>query len=158
KPGSEEMDTLARARAVYRQLLSQRNGHAAIVESTQSGYDINDRNDQSSPALLADGSRAPCFRLIRNVAELHDVTSTLDAGRVVGLDIETTGLNPRTDRVRLLTLVLDDAPPFIIDCFALDPAPVFKALASKPIIAHNAAFDMAFLAASGFTAQAPMHD
>jgi DNA polymerase-1 len=65
------------------------------------------------------------------------------------LDTETTGLNPRTDRVRLLQLAKAD-DVFIVDCFAVDPRPILDALKGKQLVVHNAAFDLAFLWRLGF--------
>src|SRR5262249_57140895 len=73
----------------------------------------------------------------------------------VGLDLETTGLDPRADRVRLLTVSVDTVDgqqfSYLIDCFAIDPATLFPALAAAHLVIHNAAFDLAFLAQLGFT-------
>jgi DNA polymerase-1 len=67
----------------------------------------------------------------------------------VGLDCETTGLDPRADRLRLLTLATDRGV-YVVDCFAADPRPLFTALAEKPVIGHNLTFDLGFLAPLGF--------
>jgi DNA polymerase-1 len=86
---------------------------------------------------------------------LQAVAGAIDNATLIGLDLETTGLDPRTDRVRLLCLSLDaiDGGTFayLIDCFALDPSPLWAALAEKELAIHNAAFDLAFLARLGFT-------
>jgi DNA polymerase-1 len=71
------------------------------------------------------------------------------------LDTETTGLSPHKDRIRLLTLDCDTTDggrfTYVVDCEAVDPAPLWEALAEKTIIGHNVAFDLAFLAARGFS-------
>lgn len=72
----------------------------------------------------------------------------------VGLDTETTGLNPLTDRVRLIQVAVGDEVA-VIDVFALpDPAadlePLFAVLARKEVVGHNLSFDLAFLAKLGF--------
>jgi DNA polymerase-1 len=76
-----------------------------------------------------------------------------DGGRV-GLDTETTGLNPAADRVRLLQLATR-AGVFVVDLFALphpaaDLAPLFAALAAAEVVGHNLLFDLRFLAPLGF--------
>jgi DNA polymerase-1 len=80
----------------------------------------------------------------------------------VALDLETTGLDPRADRVRLLTLALPTIDggsfAYILDAFALDPAPVLQALVDKDLVSHNAAFDLAFLRRVGFVPAGPVHD
>jgi DNA polymerase-1 len=77
------------------------------------------------------------------------VRTALDETRYVGLDTETTGLDPRKDSVRLLSLDLDTTDggrfTYVVDCFAVDPTPLFEVLGEKELIIHNAAFDLAFL-------------
>jgi hypothetical protein len=48
----------------------------------------------------------------------------------LGIDIETTGLHPRTSRIRLLQ-VSDGEQTFVIDCFKVDPKPLLEALVEK---------------------------
>jgi DNA polymerase-1 len=67
----------------------------------------------------------------------------------VGIDLETTGLNPRTDRVRLLSLSTERGT-YLIDASRVDVRELFDHLAEKPLIAHNGAFDLGFLARLGF--------
>src|SRR5262249_40171702 len=73
---------------------------------------------------------------------------------LVGLDTETTGLNPRAGRVRLLSLATDTVDGgtcvYLIDCFAADPSVLWGALQARPIVGHNLAFDLAFLTRVGF--------
>jgi DNA polymerase-1 len=90
------------------------------------------------------------------------VAAGLDNTALVGLDVETTGLDPRTGRVRLLSLAVDtiDGGTFcyLLDCFAVDQCPLWEALAGKELVIHNAAFDLAFLARLGFAPSGPVHD
>jgi DNA polymerase-1 len=72
----------------------------------------------------------------------------------VGLDTETTGLDPLTDRVRLVQVAVGEGVA-VIDVFALpsprvDLAPLFAALTDKEVIAHNAQFDLRFLRPLGY--------
>jgi DNA polymerase-1 len=83
------------------------------------------------------------------------VLSAIEGSVRVGLDLETTGLDPRKDRVRLLSLAADTIEPgetftYIIDCFAVDPRPLFEALAEVELVIHNASFDLGFLTRLGF--------
>jgi DNA polymerase-1 len=80
---------------------------------------------------------------------LPTVAQALDESRLVGLDLETTGLDPRTDRIRLLSLATARGT-FLVDCFQVNPAPLFDSLAEHELIAHKAVFDLGFLARLGF--------
>src|SRR5262249_23044697 len=46
----------------------------------------------------------------------------------------------------------------VVDCFAVNPAPLLEALVGKEMIIHNAAFDLAFLRRLGFEPSATVHD
>jgi DNA polymerase-1 len=66
------------------------------------------------------------------------------------VDTETTGLDPRTDRLRLLQLATD-CGVFVIDLFALgDVSALWVPLAATELVFHNAAFDLSFLWRAGF--------
>src|SRR5262249_43221782 len=39
---------------------------------------------------------------------------------------------------------------YLVDCFAIDPAPLFPLLAGRQLVGHNLAFDLTFLARLGF--------
>jgi DNA polymerase-1 len=80
---------------------------------------------------------------------LQAVLWALDETTAAGLDLETTGLDPRADRIRLLSLATDRGT-WLVDTSAVDPRPLFEFLAEKTLIGHNLAFDLSFLAALGF--------
>src|SRR5262249_17640425 len=98
---------------------------------------------------------APPHLLVSDPVLLPSVVAAIDSTALIGLDLETTGLDPRTDRVRLLSLSCDTIAggrfTYLVDCFAVDPAPLWEVLAGKELAIHNAAFDLAFLARLGFT-------
>ncbi len=62
----------------------------------------------------------------------------------------------RADRVRLLSLsvktVDGGAYSYLVDCFEVDPTPLWERLAEKELVIHNAAFDLGFLTRLGFVA------
>jgi len=71
---------------------------------------------------------------------------------VLGLDTETTGLDPFMDRLRLVQLAVLDGPVYLIDCFAVDPrllAPLFAAPDGPTLVGHNLTFDLRFLIQAG---------
>ena len=94
------------------------------------------------------------YLLVRAADDLSLVVNAVAESRLVGLDCETTGLDPRTDRLRLLSLDCETVDggrfTYLVDAFSVDPAPLWPALAEAEVVAHNAAFDLAFLARLGF--------
>lgn len=89
------------------------------------------------------------YKLITTAEDLPHIAEELRAQPRIGLDTETTGLDPHTAKLRLLQLATPDAS-YIVDCFRLSPeqlAPLCELItAEQPIkIAHNAKFDAKFL-------------
>ncbi|HEY7312892.1 MAG TPA: DNA polymerase, partial [Gemmataceae bacterium] len=94
--------------------------------------------------------------------DLGMVCAAVEESAFVGVDCETTGLNPRTDRVRLLSLNCETNDggrfTYLVDVFQVDPRPLWGLLADRELIFHNAHFDLQFLKALGFEPRAPIHD
>jgi DNA polymerase-1 len=92
----------------------------------------------------------PPFRLVTAEDGLSAVVAAIGvAGALVGLDIETTGLSHARDRARLLQLATPTGT-FLIDLFAVNPSPLWPALADTELVGHNLAFDLPFLMKLGF--------
>ncbi len=87
--------------------------------------------------------------LITTEHELRSVTDEIRSAEVIGIDVETTGLNPRTDKVRLISLSTAEGS-WLIDCFKVDPHPLFSILSRKKLVMHNGQFDLGFLSTMGF--------
>ena len=88
-------------------------------------------------------------------AQPYDLIVTLDAARTalallagqqVAFDLETTGLDPLSDRVRLLSIApLSGGKPLVLDLFRIGGVKLLREeLKQLRGIAHNAAFDLAF--------------
>jgi twinkle protein len=88
-------------------------------------------------------------QLVRTEAGLQTLAEALQGAERVALDLETTGLDPREDHVRIISLTIEQLT-WLIDCVQIDPRPLFPILADKELIAHNALFDLGFLAEMGF--------
>lgn len=90
------------------------------------------------------------YRLIEQAAEIGPLVDSLRTLRVIGIDTETTGLDPYRSRLRLLQIATPEAI-WIIDCFKLSSAdlgPLEPILAGPmPVkIGHNIKFDAKFIA------------
>lgn len=91
------------------------------------------------------------YQLITDAATLRASVDSVSKHQVLGLDTETTSLDPYRGRMRLVQLAAPDGAHIIdLDCFAGDDlkrgealAPLRELLASaRPVkIAHNAKFD-----------------
>jgi DNA polymerase-1 len=68
---------------------------------------------------------------------------------LVALDLETTGLDPRRDRIRLLSLAIGSGT-WIIDIFSVDIEPLLEILKDKTLVVHNAMYDLLFLRRLGY--------
>ena len=117
--------------------------------------DATDVTDATCP-LLVDETRVevrapagPLVDYVTTAAQLDAVLPVLCAAPVLGVDTETTGLDPRRDRLRLLQFALDDRV-IVVDAFTCPVphlAPVFTA--RHLLTFHNAKFDLAFLHTAG---------
>jgi DNA polymerase-1 len=87
--------------------------------------------------------------LVTNQDQLAAVIADLRDAGLVALDLETTGLDPRKDSIRLLSLATIDAT-YTMDCRSVDPAELFPLLTEVTVVAHNALFDLGFLSPLGF--------
>jgi DNA polymerase-1 len=69
--------------------------------------------------------------------------------RAIGLDIETSGLDPRTDRIRLVQLAIPDMV-YVIDCLKVPVIALQRILDhGRYFIGHNIKFDLSFLFQNG---------
>lgn len=87
--------------------------------------------------------------LVTTQDQLAELMDDLKDVGLAALDLETTGLNPRKDSIRFLSLATEGAT-YIVDCQTVDPTALFPTLAERTLVAHNALFDLGFLAALGF--------
>src|SRR3989304_1714510 len=95
------------------------------------------------------------YRLIKTEEDLRKALESLSSQAAIGLDTETTELDPHTSRLRLIQLAAPDGVRIIdLDAFANGDlsqsetlAPLRRLLsARRPIkIAHNAKFDAKFI-------------
>src|ERR1044072_8983742 len=95
------------------------------------------------------------YELIRNADELRKAIEKLANQPVVGLDTETTDLDPYTSRLRLIQLAIPDRV-YLVDFDHFSEGDTRKSEALEPLrrllaaprpikIAHNAKFDAKFI-------------
>jgi len=103
--------------------------------------------------------RTSSYRLVTDVEELSGVARALAAAEILGADIETTSLNPRDGKTRLLQLATAE-DTFVVDVFAVrDLSPLKEVLEGGPVkILHHAKFDHAFLWAEHGISLSPIFD
>ena len=106
--------------------------------------------DQRQPAVLPEDPNVPLVvTRVTSVQLFTALEPELFAAPRIGLDIETTGLDPLTDRVRLIQLAIPGRV-VILDCFHVDPCVIRPLLERTPrLIGHNLKFDLRFLLARG---------
>jgi DNA polymerase I-like protein with 3'-5' exonuclease and polymerase domains len=103
--------------------------------------------------------RTSTYRLVTDAEELAGVAETVENAQVVGADIETTALNPRDGKIRLLQLAIPEET-FVVDVLEVqDLSPLENALQGGPVKAlHNSKFDHAFLWAEQGISLFPIFD
>jgi DNA polymerase-1 len=136
------MSVLDTARKVYARLRAQRDGHAPAVAAPVPPPVVSVESVESHPP-------AGGWVLVSEPTGLTAVFNAVEGSSLVALDTETTGLDPRRDRVRLLSLATGRGT-FLVDCFAVNPEPLFPLLAGRKLVAHNTLFDLRMLAPLGF--------
>lgn len=101
------------------------------------------------------------WQLIESIDGLRQCVELFKPSKVIGVDTETTGLNPHIAKMRLLQLASDDAI-VIIDCFKVLPdgtALIEQILSSGSVkVFQNAKFDIQFLKASGIEVKGKLFD
>src|SRR5918998_4247816 len=103
--------------------------------------------------------RTSTYRLVTDAEDLASVAKTLKSAEIVGADIETTALNPRDGKMRLLQLSTPEET-FVVDVFEVqDISPLRSVLESGPVkILHHGKFDHAFLWAEHGISLSPIFD
>src|SRR6185436_14502443 len=77
--------------------------------------------------------------VVTTAEEAAGIVAELLTTPVVGLDTETTGLDPRNHRVRLVQVAAPDGPVYVFDLFRLDVgllAPLFDPAVGPVLVGH----------------------
>ena len=104
--------------------------------------------------------RQDVFELIDTSQKLAESISILSDARLMGLDTETTGLDPHQCKVRLLQISSPDNCVYVFDFFKLpDISGLSSILQNNTLkILHNAKFDIQMLQSSGLEVKPPFFD
>src|SRR5215217_4616915 len=121
---------------------SDRHGENAIEKPNSAAHDDGDAHDDELQAF----SKAP---LLTTEEGLKAIVPKIQEAEVVALDLETTGLDPRRDRSRLLALATESEAWFV-DNFSVDIRPLLEILKDKTLLIHNAMHDLLFLRQLGY--------
>jgi DNA polymerase I-like protein with 3'-5' exonuclease and polymerase domains len=120
----------------------ERHGEKPIKRPNSTDHDGDDGNDDEMQPL----SKAP---LVTTEEDLQTIVPKIQGAEVVAFDLETTGLDPRRDRIRLLSLATDSGS-WVVDNFCVDVGPLLEILKEKTTVVHNAMHDLLFLRQLGY--------
>lgn len=102
------------------------------------------------------------FLLISNINDIVPYERELLSASVIAIDTEITGLDPHTNKIRLIQLAVEALPVFVIDCstFLPEGLPIIKKLISSKAVKvfQNAKFDLQFLMALEIPPPAALFD
>ncbi|MCM0647170.1 bifunctional 3'-5' exonuclease/DNA polymerase [Clostridium swellfunianum] len=93
---------------------------------------------------------------------LEEALNIISGSKILGVDTETTGLEPITNKIRLLQIAAVDKPVLVIDMFLISEAAkeklkgIFNTDSVK--VFQNAKFDLKFLMNNGFEIKGPVFD
>jgi DNA polymerase-1 len=88
-------------------------------------------------------------RRLHTSSDLEAVLSDILSARLIGLDLETTGLDPKVHKMRLAQIAVGQTV-YVIDLWEMDPQCLQIILRqAKNIAGQNLAFDLGFLAEAG---------
>ena len=102
------------------------------------------------------------YRLITSNEELETALCSLKQSPILGLDCETTGLDPHTHTIRLIQIAAPNQPVLLIDLPQIAPCDrcLLQQFLSKPAlkITHNGKFDWQFLTKAELQPSNPFFD
>ncbi len=99
-----------------------------------------EKDEKSEGDTFSSGS----YELVADPKRLADVAAFLKDVTEAAIDLETTGLSPVEDKIRLLSLHAGGRT-FLVDAFEVDPSPILEILKDKVLYVHGAEFDLPFL-------------
>ncbi|MBR8834451.1 MAG: bifunctional 3'-5' exonuclease/DNA polymerase [Stigonema ocellatum SAG 48.90 = DSM 106950] len=102
------------------------------------------------------------YQLVQDAQSLESACQSLATAKVIGIDTETTGLDPRTHRLRLVQIAAEKMPVMIVDLAAIPIAklkPLRQLLTNDSTkVFHNGKFDLSFLSMANLQSTGPYFD
>jgi DNA polymerase-1 len=100
------------------------------------------------------------WRYITSTHQLETEVARRLTRKTLGIDTETTGLDPHQDQVRLVQVAAVGMPTLVIDLWTVDEIHALKTLLASPAlkVGHTLTFDWQMLATSGLPLQGPFFD
>lgn len=102
------------------------------------------------------------YYYVKTLEALNEHIAVLLQASVLGIDTETTGLDPHMDKLRLIQIAIDDYPVVIIDCKYILPEgkEIIHTLFNQNHVKvfQNAKFDISFLKSEGIDVSGKLFD
>ena len=124
------------------------NGLAPTAPPTAAPSERSERSEGVLPIQVGAALAVP-LTVVTAEEQVPGMLAALAAAPLVGLDLETTGLNPRKDRARLISLATG-AGTWVVDLATVPAEAVLAPLRSAALVTHNGKFDLGFLMELGF--------
>jgi DNA polymerase I len=126
-------------------------GEPGFTGDSFTGDSFTGDSFQADDAPVHAGWAPPGFSLIDSAAGLEKVLPEILQSGPVGLDVETTGLDPFTSEIRLVQLAIA-GHAYVVDCAAVPVRALQSVLDSaETLVLHDGKFDLARLAYAGLT-------
>ncbi|BAQ66934.1 bifunctional 3'-5' exonuclease/DNA polymerase [Geminocystis sp. NIES-3709] len=130
--------------------ISDNNDNEGFELSSDSNFNFGVIGSQSSPLSVSLSKIDDSYQLIENDEDLVKSIELLTNEKVLGIDTETTGLDPHLHKLRLVQIASVNNPTFLIDCFKCDVKLLQPLLLNEAVkVFHNAKFDIQFLMSKG---------
>lgn len=100
------------------------------------------------------------YRFIQSDTDLEAAISPLFDSPILGIDTETTGIDPHRDQLRLIQLAMPNQPVIVVDLFSVQNLEPLKQLLQSHLlkIGHHLKFDWQFLTQAGLKPAPPFFD